>query len=206
MSVQATTQVKPSLGLQPQEWPPVQNQNLTGINPCGQQNAHATQLPQQEELAITAFDIIEEQNNAVQAEFAVTLKQSQNTILNLQNAQQALLLENAQSRAEVTVLASQINQMNAAHEADMQSAQGRIRTLEEALNMLQRENVGLRKTVEIHERGFSNLEIFHNELKKGDEDYWRGEYGRQWSYPPNPTDDQIAKTKQELRSLFMEKI
>jgi exonuclease VII large subunit len=152
------------------------------------------------------FDVIEEQNKAVQAEFAITLQQAQNTIQNLQNAQQALLLENAQWRAQVTVLESQNNQMNAAHQADMRAALERNKTLEEALNMLQRENVRLRKTVEIHERGFSNLEIFHNELKKGDEDYWRGEYGRQWSYPPNPTDDQIAKTKQELRSLSKEKI
>jgi hypothetical protein len=199
MSFQATAQVKPSLRLQPQENQlPIHDMNR-------QQNAEVSQLPQQEELAIAAFDIIEEQNNAVQAEFAVTLKQSQNTILNLQNAQQALLLENAQSRAEVTVLASQINQMNAAHEADMQSAQGRIRTLEEALNMLQRENVGLRKTVEIHERGFSNLEFGHNELMTNEKGLW-----------PNPdlamihysryTGDQIAKTKQELRSLSMEKL
>jgi len=180
MSIQTTTQVKSS-----QEWP--------SVNPYGQQN----QLPQQEELAIAAFDIIEEQNNAVQAEFAITLKQSQNTILNLQNAQQALLLENAQSRTQITVLESQNNQMNAAHQADQRAALERN-------DRLERENARLRKTIEIHARGFTNLEAAYIQLKKEWEAWvWHNE-GFSFTYPEGPIDLQIAKTKQELRSLSME--
>jgi hypothetical protein len=166
-----------------------------------QQNAEQTQLVQQEGLTLEmldqTLDVLGEQNNAVQAEFAITLLQAQNTIQNLQNAQQALLLENAQSRAQITVLESQNNQMNAAHQADRRAALERN-------DRLERENARLRKTIEIHERGFINLDAAYNQFKRDTENWYYTYEGYSFTYPEGPIDLQIAKTKQELRSLSME--
>lgn len=142
MSIPQTTPSNPHHGLAYQERPSVQiNQSLTGIQQLAlynrQQNARQTQLALQEERTMAmlgqTFGIMEEQNNAVQTEYATALRQAQDTLLNLQNAQQALLLENAQLRAQATVLQSQNNQMTTAHQTDMNGANQRIATLEQQL-------------------------------------------------------------------------
>jgi hypothetical protein len=167
-----------------------------------QQNAQGTHLPQQEERAIAAFDIIEEQNNAVQAEFAITLKQSQNTILNLQNAQQALLLENAQSRTQITVLESQNNQMNAAHQADMKAALERNKTLEEALRVKCDEVNLLNNKVEIYKKTLSGIEVA---IKPGidfyDRYYAHYRRGPQGCECQTGVRDLIIETKQQLSNV-----
>jgi vacuolar-type H+-ATPase subunit I/STV1 len=147
------------------------------------------------------LEVIEEQNNAVQEEFAITLKQSQNTILNLQNAQQALLLENAQLRARGTVLESQINQINAAHQADMRAALERNKTLEEALRVKSDEVDTLEKKVAIHENTFSAAETFvHSRY---------GQIVHVTTFPHHSVNsfiDQLNKTKKQLSELATEKI
>ncbi len=190
MSYQITTQVNP---------------HLTGMNPLaiqsGQQNAETQVTPQQDRtiaMLDQTFEIIEEQNNAVKAEYTLALEQAQNTIANLQSSQQALLRQNALQASQITILQSQNNQMSTTHQADMKAAQERI-------GLLQKENDRLKKTVEIYKKGFSNVETAYNQYKIEVEN---GDLGTLIieSLSATPISRQFVQTKQELLNLSMGKL
>jgi hypothetical protein len=91
----------------------------------GQQPALLDNALQEERTILMlnqTLEVIERLNNDVQAEYIKTLEQAQETVLNLQKAQQSLVRENAQWQAQVTVLESHNNQMNIVHQADIPHA------------------------------------------------------------------------------------
>jgi hypothetical protein len=177
MSFQRITHTNPQSQLPFQERPSVQTiQTLLGMNQLAvrniseQPNAEQTQLAlYQERTALMlnqTLTTLDEQNNDVQAEHARTLRQAQDTILNLQKMHQSLIRENAQVKAQVTVLESQNNQMNIAHQVDMNGALQRIKTLEGTLEMKSKE---LEVTSEKLRLKCKELEVTCNEKKRSEE-------------------------------------
>ena len=110
------------------------------------------------------FEVIDEQANAVKAEYERALLEAKDTISKLEATKRVLWQQYGLQSAQIVTLQSQSNQTNIAHAAETETAQERIKTLELALNQkcmeayhLSEEVKHLNKTVEIHNDAFSKI-------------------------------------------------